>query len=52
MNGGHYYAYCRNNIQTNIKKGCNQWLEYNDNCISQINGDIITPHAYICYFIN
>ncbi len=50
MNGGHYYAYCRNNIQTNIKKGCNQWLEYNDNCISQINGDIITPHAYMLFY--
>jgi hypothetical protein len=42
-NGGHYYAYCRPNDGE-------QWVEFNDSRVDDVDGSVITPAAYILFF--
>lgn len=50
LEGGHYYSYCRNDIKTHIKEGNDEWLEYNDETISKVNGNVITPNIYMLFY--
>lgn len=50
MNGGHYTSYCRNNIKTNIKNGNDEWLVYDDETISKLKTDLITPNSYMLFY--
>lgn len=45
-NHGHYFAYCRYN-------NTDKWFSYNDDDVKEISKEsIVTPHAYILYYIN
>ena len=47
IDSGHYYSFCRNNIRKNAS---NDWFVYNDENISKLQGDLITPRVYMLFY--
>ena len=44
LSGGHYYAYCYNNIE-------NKWYSFNDSRVDEIDtNNIVTKNAYILFY--
>jgi len=47
IDSGHYYSFCRNNIRKNAS---NDWFVYNDENISKLQDDLITPRVYMLFY--